>query len=48
MIAIDTNILVYARRAGTPHHAKAHEPLRTLAEGGRPETWFTTRTSRRC
>jgi hypothetical protein len=36
MIAIDTNILVYARRAETPHHARARKLLLTLAEGGRP------------
>ena len=36
MIAIDTNILVYARRVETPHHATARKLLHTLAEGGRP------------
>lgn len=36
MIAIDTNLLVYARRAEAPHHAKARRLLRTLAEGSRP------------
>ena len=32
MIAIDTNILVYARRAEAPHHAKARKLLRKLAD----------------
>ena len=36
MIALDTNILVYARRLGTEHHAKASKILRTLAEGDQP------------
>jgi toxin-antitoxin system PIN domain toxin len=37
MRAIDTNILVYARRADTPHHAAALATLRRLAEG--PDLW---------
>ncbi len=36
MIAVDTNILVYAHRAETPFHASAYECLRGLAEGGQP------------
>ena len=35
MLALDTNILVYAHRAGTPHHEQATELLRRLGEGGR-------------
>lgn len=37
MIAVDTNILVYAHRTDSPHHAPALEALRSLAAGGR--TW---------
>lgn len=33
MIAIDTNVLVYARRAETAHHSVARALLRELAEG---------------
>ena len=33
MIAIDTNILVYAHREGLPKHVLALKRLRTLAEG---------------
>src|SRR5215467_15473614 len=33
MIALDTNILVYARREETSHHAQAREILKQLAEG---------------
>lgn len=33
MIAIDTNVLVYAHRADSPHHAAAAEALRGLATG---------------
>ena len=33
MIALDTNVLVYARRAELPHHAAAMRLLRRLAEG---------------
>src|SRR5215813_12749765 len=36
MIVLDTNILVYARRAEFPHHAKALNLLRRLAEGDSP------------
>ena len=37
MIAIDTNILIYARREETPFHSQAKALLRSLAEGG--EQW---------
>ncbi len=33
MIAIDTNILVYARRREAPHHEAARRLLVELAEG---------------
>ena len=33
MIAVDTNILVYAHRRDSPFHAVAQERVRTLAEG---------------
>jgi toxin-antitoxin system PIN domain toxin len=36
LIALDTNILVYARREECPHHAEAARLLRDLAEGDRP------------
>ena len=36
MIAVDTNVLVYAHRAETPLHALALERLRELVEGGAP------------
>ncbi len=36
MIAIDTNILVYARREETVHHRRARALLRTLAQGDEP------------
>lgn len=36
MIAVDTNVLIYAHRAETEHHAPATEALRGLAEGERP------------
>ena len=36
MIALDTNILIYARREETPHHAQAKSLLRNLAEGDKP------------
>ena len=36
MIALDTNILVYARRLETTHHKTAHRLLTRLAEGGDP------------
>ena len=32
MIAVDTNVLVYAHRAESPFHAKARDVLRELAE----------------
>ena len=36
MIAIDTNILVYAQREEAPHHAEAAALLTGLAEGENP------------
>lgn len=36
MIAVDTNILVYAHRADSAWHARADRCLRTLAEGRSP------------
>jgi len=36
VIALDTNILVYARREETSHHARAKEMLKDLAEGDQP------------
>lgn len=36
MIAIDTNVLVYAHRAEMPQHAEATSRLRDLVEGGAP------------
>jgi uncharacterized protein len=36
MIALDTNVLVYARRTESPHHAEAAELLTRLAEGSEP------------
>ena len=36
MIAVDTNILVYAHREDSPHHAAALDALRSLVEAGRP------------
>lgn len=36
MIALDTNIIVYAHRAETEHHAKAARLIRGLAEGDSP------------
>ena len=36
MIAVDTNVLVYARRAELPHHAAARRFVRQLAEGDAP------------
>lgn len=36
MIAIDTNLLVYARRAELPHHATARALLERLATGAAP------------
>ena len=37
MIALDTNILVYAHRRDAPQHAEAEAALRGLAEG--PDPW---------
>lgn len=37
MIAVDTNVLVYAHREDAPLHARAEEKIADLAEG--PETW---------
>lgn len=34
MIAVDTNILVYAHREDSPFHLSAESGVRTLAEGG--------------
>lgn len=36
MIALDTNILVYARREEAPHHRRAKEILQDFAEGDAP------------
>jgi predicted nucleic acid-binding protein len=36
MIAIDTNILVYAHREDSPFHEKAYESILELAEGRSP------------
>lgn len=36
MIALDTNILVYARREETPHHIAARDLLKRLAQGTEP------------
>lgn len=36
MIAIDTNLLVYAHREDSPHHHQSLEILRRLAEGAAP------------
>jgi toxin-antitoxin system PIN domain toxin len=36
VIALDTNILVYARREEAPHHERARELLIRLAEGDSP------------
>jgi toxin-antitoxin system PIN domain toxin len=36
VIAIDTNILVYARRVETPFHQQAKRLLRNLAQGDQP------------
>lgn len=36
MIAIDTNVLVYARREEAPFHSEAKQLLRELAEGDKP------------
>lgn len=36
MIAVDTNVLVYAHRAESDFHAQAFECLKSLAEGSQP------------
>lgn len=36
MIAVDTNILVYAHREDSPWHDRASEVIRSLAEGRAP------------
>lgn len=36
MIAVDTNLLVYAHRRDLPHHSSAETIVRRLAEGSRP------------
>jgi len=36
MIAVDTNILVYAHRPDSPHHQAAASAIRRLAEGSAP------------
>ena len=36
MIAVDTNVLIYAHRSETERHAEALQRLRTLAEGDNP------------
>jgi toxin-antitoxin system PIN domain toxin len=36
VIALDTNILIYARREEAPHHTRAKKLLREFAEGGSP------------
>jgi len=36
MIAVDTNLLVYAHRADMPQHASAAAAVRVLAEGRQP------------
>lgn len=33
MIAVDTNLLVYAHRADSAEHSRAHDLIRSLAEG---------------
>ena len=40
MIALDTNVLVYARRREAPHHQKARQLLEELASGDR--AWALT------
>lgn len=37
MIAVDTNILIYAHREESPHHIAAERCVRSLADG--PATW---------
>lgn len=36
MIAVDSNLLVYAHRAESPFHVPAFECVKSLAEGGQP------------
>ncbi len=36
MIAVDTNVLIYAHRAESPWHGQARGALKALAEGGLP------------
>jgi len=36
VIAVDTNVLVYARRTESPHHAAARALIAQLAEGAEP------------
>ncbi len=36
MIAVDTNVLVYAHRADSPFHDRARSALESLAAGARP------------
>lgn len=36
MIALDTNVLVYAHRAEAPFHAQAFDCVKSLAEGRQP------------
>ncbi|HEY5998765.1 MAG TPA: TA system VapC family ribonuclease toxin [bacterium] len=36
MVAVDTNVLVFAEIAGSPKHARAREVLTSLAEGVTP------------
>jgi toxin-antitoxin system PIN domain toxin len=36
LIAIDTNLLVYAHKVGTPFHLAAQEALRPVVEGSSP------------
>jgi toxin-antitoxin system PIN domain toxin len=40
LIALDTNILVYAHRRGTTHHVKAYGLMETLAESTKPYALF--------
>jgi uncharacterized protein len=40
VIALDTNILVYAHREGTPYHKEAYDLLRRLSEGKTPYALF--------
>lgn len=36
MIAVDTNVLIYAHRQETVHHSRALQQLKSLAEGDAP------------